>query len=175
MNTTSWLPSHLCCWSARLSTRPRRPLVGQHPAGARWWLLYHSVGFMVTTCSLRLPDLDQKTRRKGLEHPSKQSRCMWYYVEILGFTLLSRESESERERARESEREPERARESERERERERARERERGREREREMYLYIYRNDLWLWSCLSLRPHQRTRVICAPPVRDGTLVDQPR
>ena len=51
---------------------------------------------MVTRCSLRLPVLDQKTRRKGLEHPSKQSRCMipevLQYVEILGFTL-SRERE----------------------------------------------------------------------------------
>ena len=56
---------------------------------------------MVTRCSLRLPVLDQKTRRKGLEHPSKQSRCMipevLQYVEILGFTL-SRERETERER-----------------------------------------------------------------------------
>ena len=56
---------------------------------------------MVTRCSLRLPVLDQKTRRTGLEHPSKQSRCMipevLQYVEILGFTL-SRERDREREK-----------------------------------------------------------------------------
>ena len=59
-------------------------------------------------------------------------------MEILGFTLLSRESESERERARESEREPERARESERERESERASEREGESERERCTFICI-------------------------------------